>query len=182
LRPAPSANPARDSSPGRGRISSSADGSTTAAVLNDHMSIADVAFDAPVRHSFSYRVPEGWRLAPGQRARAPLRGAARVGMVVAVRDGAEEGLKPLARLVDAEPVLSRAQLDLVNWIAAQTLSSVGSTCAALLPPPAGREAAGSAGLAASGAVGPGAPKPELLTGAGREKRVLERLEATKGAA
>jgi len=146
------------------------------------MTIADVAFDAPVHHSFSYRVPDGWTVVPGQRAQAPLGGAARVGMVVAVRDGAEPGLKPLAQLVDAEPVLSRAQLDLVDWIAAQSLSSVGSTCAALLPPPAGREAAGSAGLAASGAVGPGAPKPELLTGAGREKRVLERLEATKGAA
>src|SRR5881296_641151 len=146
------------------------------------MTIADVAFDAPVHHSFSYRVPDGWTVVPGQRAQAPLGGAARVGMVVAVRNGAEPGLKPLAQLVDAEPVLSRAQLDLVDWIAAQSLSSVGSTCAALLPPPAGREAAGSAGLAASGAVGPGAPKPELLTGAGREKRVLERLEATKGAA
>src|SRR5438093_323446 len=138
------------------------------------MTIADVAFDAPVHHSFSYRVPDGWTVVPGQRAQAPLGGAARVGMVVAVRDGAEPGLKPLAQLVDAEPVLSRAQLDLVDWIAAQSLSSVGSTCAALLPPPAGREAAGSAGLAASGAVGPGAPKPELLTGAGREQRVLER--------
>ena len=56
-------------------------------------------------------------------------------MVVAVRDGADTELKPLARLVDTEPVLSKAQLDLVGWIAAQSLSSVGSTCAALLPPP-----------------------------------------------
>src|SRR5947208_1745458 len=120
------------------------------------MTIADVAFDAPVRHSFSYRVPEGWRLAPGQRARAPLRGAARVGMVVAVRDGAEEGLKPLARLVDAEPVLSRAQLDLVNWIAAQTLSSVGSTCAALLPPPASGDGAAAP---PPGGGRPGAERP-----------------------
>jgi len=73
--------------------------------------IADVAFDAPVRHSFSYRVPDGWTLAPGQRARAPLRGAARVGMVVALRDGTDPQLKPLARLVDPEPVLSTAQLE-----------------------------------------------------------------------
>src|SRR5215813_14272008 len=152
--------------------------------------IADVVFDAPVRHSFSYRVPDGWTLRPGQRARAPLRGAARSGMVVAVRDGAEEGLKPLARLVDAEPVLSKAQLDLVDWIAAQSLSSVGSTCAALLPPPVsgdGGAAAGgtTAGAGRAGAAKPelaGAPKPELLIGAGREKRVLERLETTPGAA
>jgi primosomal protein N' (replication factor Y) len=146
------------------------------------MTIADVAFDAPVRHSFSYRVPDGWTVAPGQRARAPLRGAARVGMVVAVREGAGEGLKPLARLVDDEPILSRAELDLVDWIAAQSLSSVGSTCAALLPPPTSGHGAGSAVRGAGHAERPGAHKPELLIGAGREKRVLERLEATTGAA
>ena len=149
--------------------------------------IADVAFDAPVRHSFSYRVPDGWTLRPGQRARAPLRGAARVGMIVAVREGAGEALKPLARLVDAEPVLSKPELDLVDWIAAQSLSSVGSTCAALLPPPAGggatrsaeRDAVIAERTAAAKAAG---PKPELLIGAGRETRVLERLEASNGTA
>ena len=146
------------------------------------MTIADVAFDAPVRHSFSYRVPDGWTVRPGQRARAPLRGAARVGMVVAVRDGVEEGLKPLARLVDAEPVLSTAELDLVDWIAAQSLSSVGSTCAALLPPPGSGDGGGAAERATAGVGRTTAPKPELLLGAGREKRVLERLEATPGAA
>jgi primosomal protein N' len=145
------------------------------------MTIADVAFDAPVAHSFSYRVPEGWALAPGQRAIAPLRGASRVGMVVALRDGADARLKPLVRLVDREPILSRAQLDLVHWIAEQSLSSVGSTCAALLPPPL---AAGGPGPGHA----PGRPparapeRPELLVGAGREKRLLERIEATPGSA
>ena len=127
--------------------------------------IADVVFDAPVRHSFSYRVPDGWTLAPGQRARAPLRGAARVGMVVALRDGTDPQLKPLARLVDPEPVLSTAQLELVGWIAAQSLSSVGSTCAALLPPP-GSADAGIVPATARGASPLASPKPELLIGAG----------------
>jgi primosomal protein N' len=146
------------------------------------MTIADVAFDAPVRHSFSYRVPDGWTLAPGQRARAPLRGAARVGMVVALRDGTDPQLKPLARLVDPEPVLSPAQLELVSWIAAQSLSSVGSTCAALLPPPASAGAGGVREIARDGTNSRAISKPELLIGAGREKRLLERLETTKGTA
>src|SRR2546428_6635324 len=97
--------------------------------------IADVVFDAPVRHSFSYRVPDGWTLAPGQRARAPLRGAARVGMVVALREGTDPQLKPLALLVDPEPVLSTAQLELIGWIAGQGLSSVGATSGPRRPPP-----------------------------------------------
>ncbi|HKB25904.1 MAG TPA: primosomal protein N', partial [Methylomirabilota bacterium] len=80
--------------------------------------IADVAFDAPVAHPFSYLVPEGWTLAPGQRVAAPLRGAQRVGMVVALRAGDDASLKPLGRVADPEPVLSPAQLDLVGWISA----------------------------------------------------------------
>ena len=144
--------------------------------------IADLAFDAPVRHSFSYRVPEGWTVVPGQRARAPLRGAARVGMVVAVRDGAGADLKPLGRLLDAEPVLSKAQLELVGWIAAQSLSSVGSTSAALSPPPIDADPGGIAAPARDDGGRSASSRPELLLGSGREKRVLERLETTRGAA
>ena len=142
--------------------------------------IAELAFDAPLAHAFSYRVPEGWVVAPGQRAVAPLRGARRVGMVVAVRDGVDPRLKSLERLVDHEPLLSPAKLDLVHWIASQSLSSVGSTCAALLPPPPNRES--REGGPPEATPPPSPPKPELLVGAGREKRLLERIEAVTGAA
>src|SRR5437762_2553113 len=142
--------------------------------------IADVAFDAPVPHPFSYRVPDGWRLAPGQRVLAPLRGAARVGMVVAVREGADERLKPLIRAADPAPILSPARLDFVRWIAAESLSSVGSTSAALLPPPLGDSAAARTEPSPGPARVEQAQRPQLLVGAGREQRVLERIEATKG--
>jgi primosomal protein N' (replication factor Y) len=137
--------------------------------------IADVAFDAPVAHPFSYAVPEGWTLAPGQRVVAPLRGAQRVGMVVAVREGAEAALKPLLRVADPAPVLVPAQLDLVRWIAAESLSSVGSTCAALLPPPPA-----PTGRSPRPEAPAGATKPELFAGTGRERRVLERIEGATG--
>src|SRR5437867_291840 len=150
--------------------------------------IADVAFDVPLAHSFAYRVPDGWTLAPGQRVVAPLRGASRVGMIVALRDGADARLKTLDRVVDGEPVLSPSHLDLVHWIAAQSFSSVGSTCAALLPPPttkrtpdaAPRRAADAATRTASDVSASPGGRPELLVGAGREKRALERIEAAPG--
>src|SRR3989475_3063222 len=97
--------------------------------------IADVAFDAPLAHPFSCRVPDGWPLAPGQRVLAPLRGAARVGRVVALREGVDARLKLLLRVADSAPIRAPARLDFVRGIAAESLSSVGSTCAALLPPP-----------------------------------------------
>jgi primosomal protein N' (replication factor Y) len=135
--------------------------------------IADVVFDVPVPHPFSYRIPEHCAIVPGQRVRAPLHGGPRVGLVVAVRDGTETGLKALTAVVDAAPVLSRAQLDLARWIAAQSLSTLGSTCAALLPPPGD----GGTALPASAS---GGKRPELLTGHGRERRVLERLTLSPG--
>jgi primosomal protein N' len=134
--------------------------------------IADVAFDAPVDHPFSYRVPPDLTVAGGQRVLAPLRGARRVGMIVRLREGDEGGLKAILGLADRAPVLSTARLQLVEWIARESLSSVGSTCAALLPPPGGgappREVGGPDAAGARPAV-------ELLIGAGRERRLLERV-------
>lgn len=145
--------------------------------------IADVVFDAPVPHPFSYRVPPGWTVLPGQRVVAPLGGAARVGMIVALRDETNERLKLLLRLADPAPILSPAQLDLVHWIAAESLSSVGSTCAALLPPPmpGATDGSESGGARASGWRGERPPRSaELLVGAGRERRLLERIAAAPG--
>src|SRR2546429_9258087 len=144
--------------------------------------IADVAFDAPVSHPFSYRVPDGWEPAPGQRVLAPLRGAARVGMVVALREGDDARLKPLLRVADPAPILSPAQLDFASWIAAESLSSLGSTCAALLPPPLPDSRATGPGPGAGARYAPppgpppGAPRtpperrPPPLPGAGRDTR------------
>src|SRR2546422_4721827 len=156
--------------------------------------IADVAFDAPVTHPFSSRVPEGWPLAPGQRVLAPLRGAARVGMVVALREGDDARLKLLHRVADPAPILSPTRLDFVRWIAAESLSSVGSTSAALLPPPlTDSQGGGLAGDAfarndtrtappASPPPSRPAQRPALLIGAGREQRVLDPIEVAKGGA
>jgi primosomal protein N' (replication factor Y) len=154
--------------------------------------IADVVFDVPVPHPFSYRVPEGWTLAPGQRVAAPLGGGERVGVVLALREDDGARLKPLARLVDQAPLLPAGRLDLARWIAGESLSSLGSTLAALLPP-AARDARGHAPAGESAretgpvrddarpVAGGGAPRPELLIGAGRERALLERIERGQGA-
>lgn len=134
------------------------------------MIIVDIVFDAPIPHPFSYLVPEGCSVRPGQRVRAPLRGAARVGLVTAVRETTDApSLKPIAGVVDPNPIASAAQLDLLRWISTQSLSSLGSSAAALLPPalPAGAPMPADAARDA-----PPAGKPELHLGAGRERRVL----------
>jgi primosomal protein N' (replication factor Y) len=144
--------------------------------------IAEVAFDAPVDHPFSYRVPPELDVARGQRVLAPLRGAKRIGVVVRLRDGDESALKPLLAVSERTPVLPPARLELVEWIARESLSSVGSTCAALLPPPAASSAPDGSARApdpgpASNARGNATPAAsvEVLIGAGRERRLLERV-------
>jgi primosomal protein N' (replication factor Y) len=135
--------------------------------------IVDVVFDLPVPHPFSYRVPAGLTVTPGHRVRAPLGSQTRVGLVVATRYGNEEGLKPLAGVAESGPILSRSQLELARWIAGESLSSWGSTVAALLPP-APRGATGTIAALADWTPGPGG-RPFLLTGGDRERRLLARL-------
>jgi len=167
------------------------------------VTLADVAFDVPLDHPFSYRVPSGWTLAVGQRVFAPLGRAERVGVVVGLRDDDAAGLKPLTRVVDALPVLDANGLALAGWIAEQSLSSLGGTLAALLPP------AGSARRHSDDAVRtdeairsreasrtghprfkPASPsdtepgesaKPDVFIGLGRERRLLERVAAATAA-
>jgi primosomal protein N' (replication factor Y) len=140
------------------------------------MRIADVVFDVPVPHPFSYRVPDAFTLGPGQRVRAPLHGGPRVGLVVAVRAGSDAGLKPLAAIIDPTPVLSSAQLDLAGWIATQSLSTLGSTCAALLPPPDDRGSVPPPEMES----GRADSRRQLFVGHGRERRLLERIGAVTG--
>lgn len=144
------------------------------------MTVADVAFDLPLPHPFSYRVPEAGTVTVGQRVVAPLGRARRTGVVVGIREGSDDtALKSLLSLVDGAPVLDADGVDLARWIAAQSLSSLGGTLAALLPPVATvtpRDATHQRRHAPSAVNGDGAVvKPELLVGAGRETRLLERI-------
>jgi primosomal protein N' (replication factor Y) len=147
--------------------------------------IADVAFDVPIEHPFSYGVPEGWALAPGQRVLAPLRGAPRLGMVVALRPGADGTLKVLSRVVDPTPVLGSEQLEVARWISAESLSSLGSTLAALTPPvlDEGRHPPRIADPSQDTALPSRPSRPSgfacaLYVGAGRERRLLDDIART----
>jgi primosomal protein N' (replication factor Y) (superfamily II helicase) len=143
--------------------------------------IASVAFDAPIGHPFSYRVPPGVTVVPGQRVRAPLGRAPRVGLVLAVQEGAGERLKPLQSVVDAAPSISDPELDLVRWIAAESFSSIGSTALAFLPPPLGRPAGdGRTVTSIDSSLAQADPATELFVGSGRERALLDRVAHADG--
>lgn len=86
---------------------------------------------------YSYRVPEGMPVRPGCRVTAPF-GAGnrtRFGLAVAVEEEPDAaGLKPLATLVDPEPLLSDKLLSLVFWLRDNTFCTYFDAVKALLPP------------------------------------------------
>jgi primosomal protein N' (replication factor Y) (superfamily II helicase) len=125
--------------------------------------LAEVVFDLPVSHPFTYAIPADLAVAPGQRVLAPLGGAIRPGLVVALVEGEAGRAKPLARALEPRAILSHGQLDLARWLAAESCSSLGSTCAALLPPPTAAEPMARAAERPAGR----AELPELLVGSDR---------------
>ena len=143
--------------------------------------IADIVFDIPIDHAFSYAVPAGLHVTRGQRVSAPLHGRSRVGVVVALREGDTAALKPLQRAVEPVPVLSDAGLELTRWAADESLSSWGSTLLSLLPPAPRPSAAETVSPPADPPPGP-AHEPELWVDHRREARLAEHLERETGAA
>jgi len=143
--------------------------------------IADVVFDLPLHHPFSYLVPPGLRLSRGQRVSAPLHGRQRVGLVVELRTGDAAGLKPIQRAVEPVPILSAAALALGRWAAEESLSSLGSTLLSLLPPPPRAGAAEPVAPAAEPHHG-AASLPELWVGSQREARLVDVLAGSSDAA
>lgn len=143
--------------------------------------IADVVFDIPLDHPFSYLVPDGLALSRGQRVSAPLHGRSRIGVVVALRDGDTARLKPVQRAVEPVPIVSDAGLALGRWAADESLSSWGSTVLSLLPPP---PRAGAAEPVSPPAESPPAdPRPpELWTDHRRDARLAGSLERESEAA
>ncbi|MCE9595513.1 MAG: primosomal protein N' [Planctomycetes bacterium] len=104
--------------------------------------VARVALNRPVRREFTYLVPDelAARVVPGVRVAVDFGGLRELGVVVDVaehREGPGEvprsKLKPLARLLDDEPLVSRELLDLARWIANEYACSWGEALAAILP-------------------------------------------------
>jgi primosomal protein N' (replication factor Y) len=146
--------------------------------------VADLVFDLPLRRSFSYRVPPGLALRPGQRVAARLQGRLRVGVVVAVGPeggaaGAPASLAAIERVLEPAPLVGPAGLELARWAAAESLSSLGATLAAWLPPP---PRAAPAAVAPPGASPSRQPATtELWCGPGRGEALERELAGGPGA-
>src|SRR5262245_20926744 len=100
---------------------------------------ASVVFAEQPHGPYDYAVPTSLagKLGPGQRVQVPLgRGnRAMVGYCTAVgpKVVGRRPLKPLLRLIDAEPLLSPAMLRLAEWMADYYLCTLGQVLQAIVP-------------------------------------------------
>src|SRR3954452_14923267 len=100
---------------------------------------ATVVFAEQPHGPYDYAIPPAFaaKLRAGQRVQVPLGRGNRpvVGYCTAVgtRTVGSRPLKPLARLIDAEPLLTPAMLRLAEWMADYYLCSLGQVLQAIVP-------------------------------------------------
>ena len=86
--------------------------------------IADVLVPVAVDTAYSYRVPAGLRLEPGQFVAMPLGTRIATGVVWATRAGGGDNLKSIVEVRDWPP-LRKPLRDFIDWVARWTLSPRG---------------------------------------------------------
>ncbi len=100
-------------------------------------SYAEVAVDAPIRdaRTFTYSVPEGMCVSPGQMVQAPFGPRMADGVVFRLSRGTDvDPVRPINAADPAGVLLSREQLDLAEWIAGYYMASLYSAIGLMLPP------------------------------------------------
>ncbi len=102
---------------------------------------AEVVFAIPVSRGFDYAVPQNLApmIQPGQRVLAPFgKKGMQIGMVLRVYHKFEgsfpvSALKPIAKIIDQDPVVSQRDFDLAQWISKRYFCSFGEAVFTVLP-------------------------------------------------
>ncbi|MEA3543823.1 MAG: primosomal protein N' [Thermodesulfobacteriota bacterium] len=97
--------------------------------------IADIAVNIPLKQLFSYRVPELLieSVQVGMRVKIPFGRRTTIGFLLVLRRGQSEGLKDLAELLDAEPLLTPELIKLLRWAADYYCHPIGQVVRTSLP-------------------------------------------------
>lgn len=95
----------------------------------------EVALPVPLDQTFTYRLPEGLCPLPGARVIVPFRREQLIGVVTALHDVEPVGveLRPIATVLDEEPLLPPSLLEIARWIAQYYLAPLGEVLRAMLP-------------------------------------------------
>src|SRR5437879_13762263 len=101
------------------------------------MRFAEVAVNAaaPLRQTFTYRVPDGLPIEPGQAVYVPFRSRTLQGIVVETSETASVAqTRDIADVIDVRPHLSPAHIQLARWLSDSYLDPLLDCISVLLPP------------------------------------------------
>ncbi|MGD9487096.1 MAG: primosomal protein N' [Calditrichaceae bacterium] len=99
------------------------------------MPFAEVVFNLPINHSFTYRIPEELnRIEPGMRVLAPFGKRNITGVVTVLTNKSEySSVKDIIDILDDKPLISERMLELMKWISDYYISGLGQTVQMALP-------------------------------------------------
>src|SRR5688500_6717397 len=98
---------------------------------------AEIAINAPVNQTFHYHIPDDLegKLQPGHLVQVTFATALQHGIIVALHSQTTiEQTKPVTALLDPQPVVTPAQIELARWISERYLSPIGMCLWLMLPP------------------------------------------------
>ncbi len=101
------------------------------------MGYAEVAVNSPIaqRRTYSYNIPPGLTIVPGQAVWVPFGLRVIQGIVLELTDfPAVDQTRDLAGIIDPKPLLAAFQIDLARWISEQYLSPIFDAISLMLPP------------------------------------------------
>ena len=104
--------------------------------LQNMLHYADLILPVPLQGLFTYAIPEGMSVRVGMRVLVTFgRSKTYLGIVAKVHDVKPEGyqVKPIAQVMDEEPIVTERQLQLWQWISDYYLSPIGDVYKAALP-------------------------------------------------
>ena len=96
----------------------------------------EVAFNLPIRKSFTYASKEGMPRGIGWRVSAPFGKRKLAGYIVAERDAPPPGIgevREIARIIDERPVFNEQILSLAGWMSRIYMCSMGEALSTMIP-------------------------------------------------
>src|SRR4051794_25519895 len=92
-------------------------------------------YQAPVRQTFHYAVPDQFAISVGQLVEVSFRTARSQGIVLSLSETSPvPHVKPILDVLVAEPVVTPTQIALARWMSDQTLTPISACLWLMLPP------------------------------------------------
>ncbi len=101
------------------------------------MPFAEVAVNAavPLRQAFTYRVPDGVPVTPGQAVYVPFGSRTLQGIVLEISEHSDiSQIRDIADIIDPRPLLSPVHVELTRWLSDHYLAPLFDCVSLMLPP------------------------------------------------